>query len=133
MTKISPVEVECSACSGVGWVIGGMWSTCKACGGLGRTWAKDAPGYGCSMTLDSRNVGEIVVIGNGDRGRIVRKDKTTVWVNLIAEFNDAESSISTLYPGCTGVASVSDPRWQKDDAGAGMREDQTDPVRRRNT
>lgn len=135
MTRLSPVEMDCQACGGGGWIIGGMWATCRVCDGTGKAWIPGAPLFGCSMTLAARKPGEIVTLGNGDRGRILRHDKRppkTTAIALIDDFDGTESYVSTNYPSCVGVVSVSDPRWfTDDDAHAHDRQDQTDPLRSR--
>jgi hypothetical protein len=146
MTAISPVERQCADCQGTGCRIDDPWQTCPACKRLGRVWRPGAPLYGCNMTLEDRNPGEIVTLGNGDRGRIVAHrgfrvargkrhytgETPTTMIALIGEFSGVESKTATSYPSCVGVVSVSDPRWFYDsDSHADDREDATDPMRRK--
>jgi hypothetical protein len=130
---LSPVEVDCPSCAGGGWIIGDSWTVCAACNGNGKAWLDGAPSYGLKMTLGSRRLGEIVTLGNGDRGRIVRHDKRdprTTSIALIGDFDGTESSYPTSYPSVVGVLSVSDPRWFSDDEShAHDRSDTTDPLR----
>lgn len=133
MSRLSPVEVDCALCAGGGWIIGDGWVLCRACDGSGKAWVPGAPSYGCKILLGSRKLGEIVMLGNGDRGRIVRHDKrspATTSIALIGDFDGQESSYPTSYPSIVGVVSVSDPRWFTDDKGhAHGRQDATDPLR----
>lgn len=75
MSRLSPVELDCPDCAGGGWLIGSTWTVCARCDGKGKVWVVGAPSFGCKMTLGSRRLGEIVTLGNGDRGRILRHDK----------------------------------------------------------
>lgn len=131
MSNLSPVEVPCPACAGCGTP---YWNLCRTCDGTGRAWAPGAPSYGCVITLADRKVGEIVVIGNGDRGRIVRHIKRGAPMTYVIPIDDfvGESSTARPYPSCTGVASVADRRWASDDSDhQGQRLDDQDPIRRR--
>lgn len=134
MSRISPVELQCAECQGTGNRIDDAWVRCPVCKGLRKVWRPGAPLYGCKMTLAERKPGEIVTLGNGDRGKITahRKNGTpTTSIALIGEFSGLESKESTTYPSCVGVISVSDPRWFYDDdphANSGV--DDTDPMRK---
>lgn len=134
MTRISPVERECPDCQGTGNTIADPWVRCPTCKGLRKVWRPGAPRYGCKITLGQRKPGEIVTIGNGDRGKILahRKNGTpTTMIALIGEFSGLESKESTTYPSCVGVISVAHQNWfYDDDAHANDREDETDPMRR---
>jgi hypothetical protein len=134
MSRLSPVELDCPTCNGIGWVTATSWALCPICRGVGKAWIPGAPGFGCKITLSQRRVGEIVTLGNGDRGRIVRHDKRatpTTSIALIGDFDQRESSYPTAYPSCVGVASVSDPRWISDDSNHSHdRDDQVDPMRK---
>jgi hypothetical protein len=134
MSRISPVERECSDCQGTGRKIDDSWAFCSACDGIGKVWRAGAPRYDCKITLAQRKPGEIVTLGNGDRGKILahRKNGTpTTIIALIGDFSGEESKQSTTYPSCVGVASVSHPNWFYDeDNHAGSGEDQTDPMRK---
>lgn len=93
--------------------------------------------FDCTMTLAKRKVGEIVTLGNGDRGRVLahdRREPQTTRLGLIGDFDDVESHTPTTYPSCVGVSSVADPRFFHDDAGhEKSHEDVTDPMRKRST
>jgi hypothetical protein len=126
--------MDCPSCNGVGTKPGEPWVSCPTCDRIGKTWIPGAPGFGCKMKLGSRKVGEIVTLGNGDRGRILRHNKhgtPTTSLGLIGEFDDRESHTPTSYPSVTGVASVADPRFFTDDEDhAKSHEDVVDPMRR---
>lgn len=133
MAVISPVERECSACQGVGRPKADPWVTCGKCKGNGREWRPGAPGYGCKITLADRRVGEIVELGNGDRGRIVRHDlrtPETTSIALIGDFDGVESRHPISYPSSVGVVSVSDPRWFSADDHNKDNQDAGDPLQR---
>lgn len=80
--------------------------------------------------------GEIVTLGNGDRGRLLwhspRKNPTTSYLALIGDFDDAEDKNPTAYPSCVGVSSVGVPRMRgSDDDHRGDRGvDDMDPMQR---
>ncbi len=134
MSRLSPVERDCPRCGGVGWERDDMFKPCVMCDGIGRAWVEGAPLFGCKMVLGDRKVGEIVTIGNGERGRITRHDHRatpTTSVALIDEWTEKEADEATSYPSSVGISSVADPRWHKDDSGhAHSREDQADPIRK---
>lgn len=134
------VYVPCPACAGACYVhpppIRFAWLRCPACDGLGRAWAPGAPRYGCAEVLADRNRGEIVLLGNGDLGRILREDQTgtpTTWLGLIDGFDGAESHAPIAYPSCIGVVRVSAPRPRVDTKyhGASKTLDIGDPMLRR--
>jgi hypothetical protein len=135
VTAVSPVEMPCPDCC-FGHPAADPWAFCATCNGLGRTWRPGAPLYGCKTTLGKRKPGEIVTLGNGDRGKILahRKNGTpTTMIALIGEFSGLESKESTTYPSCVGVVSVSDPKWfYDDDAHHNSGADETDPMRKTN-
>jgi hypothetical protein len=139
MTALSPVERDCLACKGCGYVhpapAGLSWCLCTTCDGLGRTWIDGAPSFGQKMTLADRKPGEIVTLGNGDRGRILSRSRNgtpTTSIALICDFTNIESQESTSYPSSVGVISVADMRWFKDDDDhSHSREDAADPMRKR--
>lgn len=134
---------QCRSCSGTGSAPStpaSLWPLCAGCQGVGKTWIVGAPDFGCSITLADRDPGEIVTLGNGDRGRILwhvpRKSKKvrpeTTFVGLIGEFDEIESHAPVSYPSCVGVSTVDWSRAVVDgDAHAGEREiDYNDPVYR---
>jgi len=92
------------------------------------------------MTLADRDPGEIVTLGNGDRGKILwhmpRKTKKvkpeTTWLGLVEEFTCAESHRPIAYPSCIGVLSVDVARAQldRDDHEGEKGIDLNDPVQR---
>jgi len=131
---MSPVERSCPPCGGTGWTpVASSWpELCAACDGIGRCWIDGAPSFGCKMKLSQRKVGEVVELGNGDRGRIMWHAKGTTFVALIGDFSGVEDDQPTSYPSATGVRSVTDPRWHKDDNDHGAdRADESDPLRGR--
>ena len=109
---MTSVYVTCPACRGVSHDDDG--NSCTSCRRIGRVFAPGAPGYGCSQTLADRDPGEVVTLGNGDRGKILwhmpRKTKKvrphTTFMGLLGEFTDTESHRPIAYPSCVGVASV---------------------------
>ncbi len=116
------------------------WLRCAACDGIGTAWGIGAPAFGCLTTLADRDPGEVVTLGNGDRGRILwhmpRKTKKrrpdTTFLGLIDDFTDRESSTPIAYPSVVGVLTVDESRTACDqDAHAGERGvDYNDPVHR---
>lgn len=140
---MTAVTMQCPDCGGTGKRAPNaraIWPLCARCSGVGRTWIPGAPSFGCDVTLADRDPGEIVTLGNDDRGRILwhmpRKTKKvrpeTTFVGLIGMFDDIESHTPTAYPSSIGVASVDVSRRTVDhDAHAGEREiDYNDPVHR---
>lgn len=109
---MSSVHVQCPLCGGVGYF--DDLQSCGMCDRIGKAWAPGAPDYGCSQTLADRDPGEIVTLGNGDRGKILwhmpRKKKKvkpeTTFMGLFDEFTDQESHKPVPYPSCIGVASI---------------------------
>jgi hypothetical protein len=88
------------------------------------------------MTLGDRHRGEIVTIGNGDRGRIVRhveRGRPTTFVALIDEFFDTEAEEATEYPSETGVRSTLPAAASIEDkhGRAKARADLVDPLQRK--
>lgn len=140
---MTSVHVPCPTCHGEnGWFSSSSlrWVRCSLCEGLGRWWAPGAPEFGCSITLADRDPGEIVTLGNGDRGRILwhmpRKSKKvrpeTTFLGLLDEFTDREDHRPILYPSCVGVASVDVSRATIDHDAHDHEKaiDYTDPVHR---
>lgn len=140
---MTAVLVLCALCAGTGKSAptpASLWPLCSRCAGVGRTWVAGAPSFDCKLTLADREPGEVVTLGNGDRGRILwhmpRKAKKvrpqTTFLGLIGEFDEIESYDPISYPSCVGVATVDVSRAVVDrDAHAGERElDYNDPVHR---
>jgi hypothetical protein len=133
---MTSVEIQCTHCIGIGWLTPpGTWVLCSVCDGIGRTWAPGAPGYGCKITLKQRFVGEIVTLGNWERGRILwhapKKNPTMTYLAVIDDFTEEQSHSPTGYPSVVGVRSVASPRFFTGDDGTGSRQtDQIDPMQR---
>jgi hypothetical protein len=114
---MSPVHMRCTVCRGNHGRLPPDWALCTRCDGLGYEWVPGAPAFGCMITLAERRPGEVVVLGNGDRGRILRHDRRgtpTTILGLIGDFDGQEDTDGTWYPSCVGVASVASPVWLKD-------------------
>lgn len=134
------VYVPCSACRGACHVpVSGRWlQRCSACDGLGRQWAPGAPAYGCKETLADREPGEIVTLGNGQRAKILwhqpRKRRgqvpETTFLDILADFSEAETLVPVPYPSCVGVASVDAPRAILDREAHDREADPNDPMQR---
>lgn len=134
MPNISPAEQECPSCKGCGFDLAG--DTCPPCGRLGRIWLPGGPLFGCQMTLGDREIGEVVTLGTGHRGRIVRQNENgtpTTSIALIGDFDGVEERNSTTFPSAVGVLSVAvDSYVRKERRGRGnSREDHLDPLQRR--
>ncbi len=138
---MTPVYGHCPACRGAGGAFYRYgWARCAGCDGIGRAFIAGAPAFGCSITLADRDPGEIVTLGNGDRGRILwhmpRKTKKvrpeTTFIGMVREFDDAEDHTPIPYPSSVGVASVDVARVAADrESHAGERDvDLNDPVHR---
>lgn len=137
---MTAVQTSCPRCIGQGWLTppDKSWVLCALCDGVGRTWVARAPLFGCKITLAERNPGEIVTLGNGDRGRILfhspRKKKGSVpestYLGLMDDFDDAEDHAPTRYPSCVGVAAVGVPRAPGDDHHGERSPDPSDPMQR---
>lgn len=135
---MSPAHLRCGECSGIGWIlVPETWYLCPSCDGRGYVWGPGAPGYGCKIVLSERHVGEIVTLGNGDRGRIVRhsprKDPTTTYLCLINDFSEEEDYRPTGYPSEVGVRSVGVARYSVDDGRDERGQDMVDPLRGRSS
>lgn len=137
--SLSPAEQRCPDCTGVGNTVGNPWKLCKRCGGLGSTWLAGGPAFGCRMTLGDRMVGEIVELGTGHRGRIMRHHRwgkigpKTTFVALINPFDDTQDTEPTGFPSEVGVASVAAASWARQDSAgeAKAREDHLDPLQKK--
>jgi hypothetical protein len=129
---LSPVHEVCSACNGFGR---GGDAMCWPCDGIGRVWIDGGPSFGCKMRLATRKVGEVVTLGNGDRGRIIRhcrRGEPSTEIAIIDEMTEEEAEVTTSYPGTTGVRSTL-PAGAKEEDAAGRsrtRRDQLDPLQR---
>lgn len=126
----SPVHEDCAACGGYGRTPP-TWQRCPICDGIGLVFVAGAPLFGCTMTLDKRKPGEIVTLGNGDRGRIIRHDKRgtpSTEIALIDDLFDVEDREPTRYPSSVGVRSVSSPAWFRVDVHD--KTDALDPLQR---
>lgn len=127
---MTDVYQACPGCCGHGRVRPD-WSLCPGCDGIGRAWVDGAPSFDCKVTLGDRNPGEVVTLGNGDRGRIiqhVRRGTPTTLVALIDEFTETEDRTFTEYPSVVGVRSVSHASWFH--AENGKTGDELDPLQR---
>lgn len=134
-----PVYVDCSACDGDCFRFDGLiMQRCRACDGLGRQWAPGAPTYGCTVTLADREPGEIVTLGNGQRAKILwhmprrRRGQLpeTTFLDILADFSEAESLVPVPYPSCVGVASVDAARAVLDREAHEREVDPNDPMQR---
>jgi RecJ-like exonuclease len=128
----SPAQVECQTCKGNGR-IPPDWVLCPVCDGRGFDWAPGGPLFGCKMQLRDRKPGEVVTLGTGDIGRIIRHDKRkppATAIALFGVFDGVESDERTYFPSETGVASVSSPAWMTAASGGRDREDVLDPLRK---
>jgi len=128
--------MECPTCKGCGFDHDG--NTCRPCRRLGRVWLPGGPLFGCKMTLDDRNVGEIVTLGTGHRGRIIAMpagNVPTAYIAIIGDFDGLEQHPAVGFPVCVGVLSVSVDTYRPPDRvdRSGRREDQLDPLQRRTT
>lgn len=138
---MTSVHVTCPWCRGQGWIVAPpSWVLCEPCDGIGRTWAPGAPSYGCKILLGSRNPGEIVILGNLDRGRLLwhsprgndkKRPPQVSYLGMIDDF-DVQDHRPTSYPSCVGVSSVSVPRSHQSDDHYGERSPEPlDPMQRR--
>lgn len=134
---MSPAERDCPTCSGYGR-LPPEYKLCPVCDGTGRDWLPGGPLFGCRMSLSGCKTGEIVVLGTGHRGRVIRHMKNgtpTTMVNLIGAFDDLEETWATAFPSATGVSSVASASWHREDhsGDARGRDDQLDPLQRKMT
>lgn len=129
---LTPVEMLCPACQGFGKIFTvGASEFCQACKCIGRVYIEGGPSFGCKYTLEDCKPGQIVTLGNGDRGRViqhVRRGKPTTEVALIEPMFEEEATATTTYPSETGVASMSASWWKKTEGGNRAREDHLDPL-----
>lgn len=132
--EISPVEEICSECTGYGRR-GTDWMCCERCDGIGRVFIAGGPSFGCKLQLSGRKRGEIVTLGNGDRGRVVshsKRGRPSTRIALIDELFETESPAPTEYPSSTGVRSTLPALAQRDDEAGNARAkvDNMDPMQR---
>lgn len=130
---LSPVHRICDSCKGYGHAPDHRM--CAECDGIGRVWIPGGPSFGCKMTLADRRVGEIVTLGNGDRGRVARhcrRGEPTTEIALIDELFETESEETTSYPSVTGVISTMPSNARSEDTGGQTRSrhDHLDPLQR---
>jgi hypothetical protein len=130
---ISPAEVSCPDCGGCGFDMDG--ATCPRCDRIGKTWAEGGPSFGCRMTLEDCEPGQIVILGTGHRGRIVRHTENgtpATEIAIIGDFTQVEESQTTWFPTVVGVQSASLGSWAKRDkhGDARAKEDHMDPLQR---
>ena len=132
---MSPVHRKCPTCDGFGLLpLATHVGSCPACNGIGRIWLEGGPSFGCKMTLATRKRGEIVTLGNGDRGRVIRHSKRgpTTALLLIDDMFGQEAEEATEYPSETGVRSTM-PALAVNDDHAGQeraKHDHVDPLQR---
>lgn len=115
---MSPLHMSCGACGGLGHDVyaragASPWPLCRACGGVGYVFVPGAPAYGCELVLGDRVPGEVVTLGNGDHGRVLRHYRSgtpTTWLGLIGEFSGIESHTPVAYPSSAGVAEINQAR-----------------------
>jgi len=138
-----PDEVDvfdpCPVCAGAGYVHPPppqyAWLRCHACDGLGRVFKAGGPGYGCTMSLGERSVGEVVELGNGQRVRIAwhqpKAAPETTFVVLVDEWDGTESPVPRGCPSVVGVRSVAVSIPRIDDDGSHAKDaDLVDPIAR---
>lgn len=131
MSRLSPVEVDCPVCDGIGRSSFDPWQLCVSCNGIGKAFLPGGPEFGCKKTLAKCKPGMLVTLGGtGDRGRVMQQTKQG-YTYLAMESFSGEDKVWTPYPNIVGVSSVADPRWFGDsDAHAQEREDAVDPLRK---
>lgn len=131
---LSPVEELCPFCKGFGTVADAV---CGPCDGIGRVWTTGGPSFGCKFALKNTKPGQIAMLGNGDRGRVVRHCKRgtpTTEVLLIDPFLEEEAATPTTYPSVTGVISMSASSWFEDPHGESRgKQDHLDPLQQQRT
>lgn len=117
---MTPMHVTCAACRGTGTMPPNQrspWPLCAACDGCGFVFEPGAPGYGCELELGDRVPGEVVTLGNGDRGRVLRHCRNgtpTTWLGPIGAFSGIESHRPVTYPSSAGVAEIHETRVRVD-------------------
>lgn len=138
---LTPVERYCQDCNGYGRRLGRLdepqflGELCARCQGIGREFIEGGPTFGCKIALSKTKPGQIVTLGNGDRGRVIRhchRGTPTTEIALIDPMFDDESTETTTYPSETGVASMSASSWFADPSGGSRgKEDHLDPLQGR--
>lgn len=130
----------CRECGGAGHWIAGDRSICTACDGVGHRPIPGAPGFHCPTTLADRNAGDVVVLGTGEKVRILftqpRKTKRvrpiTTFVGVFSsDFGGDELELGNPIPlpSSFGVLEVVRSRVAGDESdGKG---DASDPLARR--
>lgn len=131
---LTPVQKLCDDCRGFGRTADDL---CKPCEGIGRVFIEGGPLFGCKLTLAQAKPGQIVRVGNGDRGRVLRHCKRgspTTELYLIDPLFDTEDETTTLYPSVTGMTVVGHSARSYDaNDGHRAREDHLDPLQKRTT
>lgn len=130
--ELSPVQRLCD-CGGFGRRPPN-WKLCPDCDGIGRVFIEGGPLFGCKMTLAGQKPGEVVTLGNGDRGRIVRhirRGTPTTELAVIDAFYGTEDIDPTWYPSSTGVSSVESQRPVYDMANGIRAGEVHDPLQRK--
>jgi hypothetical protein len=80
-------------------------------------FAPGAPGYGYELELGDCVPGEVVTLGNGDHGRVLKHFPSgipTTWLGPIGLFSGIESDRGVMYPSSAGVECVHLKRTQGD-------------------
>lgn len=109
---MTPMHVTCQTCCGVGHGAPNErtpWPLCRPCNGLGYVFALGAPSYGCVIVLGDCVPGEVVTLGNGDHGRVLRHIRSgtpTTALGPIGLFDGIESDRYVMYPSSAGVDEV---------------------------
>lgn len=132
---LTPVHRLCDECKGLGRIADDL---CKPCDGIGRVFIEGGPSFGCKKTLADAKVGQMVRIGNGDRGRVLRHCKRhppTTHVILIDPMFEIEDENPTEYPSVTGMIVVGQATrlYGTNNDGHRSREDHLDPLQKRTT
>lgn len=137
--ELSPVQRLCPECRGLGRQ---DFDLCRypGCDGVGRVFIEGGPSFGCRLTLAGCQRGQIVTLGNRDRGRLLRH----IWrgadmdgpprdteLLLIEPFFETEATEATWYPSCTGVLSASVTLKSQARRGNRGRADHLDPLQQR--
>jgi len=106
---------------------------CRGCDGLCHVWEPGAPTYGCVIRLGDRVPGEIVILGTGQRCRILwhtpkgkPHEREVTFVAMIDDFDDHESSEMIPTSSDLGVRSVGVVVPDTDDGGRA--DDLVDPM-----